>query len=111
MDNTETNRAQQAKDFYNIAKVAMEANNCNEIMVWGLTDDMTWRNNRNPLLYNGDLTPKDAYYGMHAGVRIGAKEVTTDIDYNPIIKSNVDNGKAIYNLQGQRLTNTPTKGS
>lgn len=110
MDNTETNRAQQAKDFYNIAKVAMEANNCNEIMVWGLTDDMTWRNNRNPLLYNGDLTPKDAYYGMHAGVRIGAKEVTTAIDYNPIIKSNVDNGKAIYNLQGQRLTNTPTKG-
>ena len=54
---------QQAKDYYNIARIVMEADNCNELMVWGLTDAMTWRGGRNPLLYDSDLTPKPAYYG------------------------------------------------
>ena len=60
---------QQAKDYYNIARIAMEADNCNELMVWGLTDAITWRGGSNPLLYDSDLTPKPAYYGLHQGLR------------------------------------------
>ena len=60
---------QQAKDYHNIARIAMEADNCNELIVWGLTDAMTWRGGRNPLLYDSDLTPKPAYYGLHQGLR------------------------------------------
>ena len=47
----------------------MEADNCNELIVWGLTDAMTWRGDSNPLLYDSDLTPKPAYYGLHQGLR------------------------------------------
>ena len=60
---------QQAKDYYNIARIAMEADNCNELIVWGLTDAMTWRGGSNPLLYDSDLTPKPAYYDLHQGLR------------------------------------------
>ncbi len=76
-DSSEVNRLQQAKDYYRIAKVAMESGNCNELMVWGLTDAMTWRNGKSPLLYNGDLTPKAAYYGIRAGIRDGSSVFTT----------------------------------
>ncbi len=55
----------------------MESGNCNELMVWGLTDAMTWRNGKNPLLYDGNLTPKPAYYGIHAGIREGSSVPTT----------------------------------
>ena len=63
------NRMQQAKDYYNIARIAMEADNSNELIVLGLTDAMTWRGGRNPLLYDSDLTPKPAYYGLHQELR------------------------------------------
>ena len=84
MDNSETARAQQAKDYYNIAKTAMEAENCDELMIWGLTDGMTWRNGRYPLLFDADLNMKDAYYGTHIAMRCvapttGIEDVTTAI--------------------------------
>ncbi len=75
MDDTEANRKQQAIDFYRIAKVAMEADNSHGMLVWGLTDSMTWRKDKSPLLYNGDLTPKAAYYGLRAGFREAASNI------------------------------------
>lgn len=104
MTDNENNRLQQAKDFYNIAKAAMGSDNCNEVMVWGMTDGMTWRNGKNPLLYDANLTPKSAYYGMHAAVREAAS--ATGIDSLP---SGTDPSAQVvsetyYNLQGQRIT-------
>ena len=31
-------------------------------------ENMTWRKGRNPLLYNSNLTPKPAYYGLQKGL-------------------------------------------
>lgn len=103
MTDSEANRLQQAKDFYNIAKVAMGAGNCNELTVWGLTDAMTWRGGRNPLLYDGSLNPKPAYYGMHAGVREAAQ--ATGIE-NAQVDGAADAqtvSETCYTLQGQRI--------
>lgn len=110
MDDTEANRQQQAKDFYNIAKVAMESSNCNEVMVWGLSDNMTWRNNRNPLLYDGNLTPKEAYYGIHAGIREAVENTATAIQAYPNRKTDKEAEKVFYNMQGQRIASTSTNG-
>ena len=30
---------------------------------WGFTDKLSWRSERNPLLFNGMYKPKYAYYG------------------------------------------------
>ena len=103
MSDNESNRLQQAKDFYNIVKTAMGADNCNEVMIWGLTDAMTWRNGRSPLLYDASLTPKSAYYGVHAAVRETAK--ATGINTLPAGPSSSAQvvSETYYNLQGQRI--------
>lgn len=110
MDDSEANRLQQAKDFYNIVKTAMQADNCNEVMIWGLTDAMTWRNNRNPLLYDGNLNPKSAYYGVHAGLREAS--ATTGVEGLPYGKPSATQvvGEIYYNLQGQRMASPLTDG-
>ena len=110
MDDSEANRLQQAKDFYNIVKTAMQADNCNEVMIWGLTDAMTWRNNRNPLLYDGNLNPKSAYYGVHAGLREAS--ATTGVESLPYGKPSATQvvGEIYYNLQGQRMASPLTDG-
>lgn len=107
MDDTPENRLQQAKDFYNIAKMTMEADNCNELMIWGLADNMTWRNNRNPLLYDSDLQAKDAYYGIHAAVREAAEKSSTGISRteNDDVTDSDAKEECFYNLLGQRIKN------
>ena len=82
---------QQAKDYHNIARIAMEANNCNELIVWGLTDAMTWRGGSNPLLYDSDLTPKPAYYGLHQGLR-ETSSTPTRITNHGLYKKNSQEG-------------------
>lgn len=103
MSDSEANRTQQAKDFYNIAKTALGSDNCNEVMVWGLTDAMTWRNGRSPLLFDASLNAKPAYWGIHAGVRESA--AATGIDN--ATTGNSAKGQVVeevyYNLQGQRI--------
>ncbi len=110
MTDTEDNRLQQAKDFYNITKVAMGSDNCNGMLVWGLTDAMTWRTGSSPLLYDGNMNPKPAYYGVHAGVREAAQ--TTDIESaKSTLTTDVKTvSETYYNLQGQRIS-SPLKGS
>lgn len=39
------------------------------VTVWGLSDTLTWRGGEYPLLFNTDLTPKDAYYAVLEGVK------------------------------------------
>lgn len=74
----EWNLAQQANDYYNICKLAMKYGNCDEVMIWGLTDDMSWRTGSNPLLYDGNLNPKPAYWGVHAALRQAVQEAEGD---------------------------------
>lgn len=107
VDDSEENRKKQAEDFYRIARTAMSADNCNELMVWGLTDAMTWRPGRNPLLYDGNLNPKPAFYGLRAGLR-EASDIT-GIDAIPDDEASQTNGESsvttvYYNLQGQKVT-------
>ena len=110
MDNSEASKAKQARDYYNIAKTAMEAPNCDELMVWGLTDAMTWRNGRYPLLFDADLNKKDAYYGMHIAMRYIAQP--TGIE--EVSASSSDNQRVVatnyYNLQGQKIACPQAKG-
>lgn len=39
------------------------------VTIWGLSDTLTWRAGEYPLLFNTDLTPKDAYYAVLEGVK------------------------------------------
>ena len=58
------------KNAYNtlISKI-LKANDAGEtdvnaVVLWGTTDDTSWKRNQNPLLFNNDYSKKPAYYGF-----------------------------------------------
>lgn len=43
---------------------AEEKINITAVVVWGLTDDTSWKRNQNPLLFTSEYAKKPAYYGF-----------------------------------------------
>lgn len=110
-DGGTANLEQQAKDYYQIARLFTKYANCDELLIWGLTDGMSWRTGRSPLLFNDDLTAKPAYYGVHAALRQGATAMdiedaatTTGIAAPTIVNT------AYFSLSGQQLHSAPQHG-
>lgn len=55
--------------FRGLVKLKEEGYPITGVTVWGLSDTLTWRSGEYPLLFNTDLTPKDAYYAVLGGVK------------------------------------------
>lgn len=58
----------QAEDYCAAVMAALSLENCKTVLVWGLCDPDSWREN-NPLMYDGSVKPKEAYYAVHAALR------------------------------------------
>lgn len=92
----------QAKEYGAITRVFLRNDNCPSMLIWGISDNHSWRQNQ-PLIYNSALEPKPAYYNLHAQLRLAAEQAT------PIAKTPVDNtpGEPLrelyFNTAGQRL--------
>lgn len=96
------NLQKQAQSFYTLAKIAMRNENCKSLMIWGLSDDLTWRTGRNPLLFDGSLNKKPAYWGVHEALReIAESEADRieDVTQNDAALADGD----YYNLLGQKI--------
>lgn len=65
----------QAKEYGAITRVFLRNDNCPSMLVWGISDNHSWRQNQ-PLLYSSALQPKPAYYNVHAQLRQAAKKAT-----------------------------------
>ena len=100
-DKSEENLQKQALGFYSIAHIAMKHDNCKSLLIWGLSDDLTWRTGRNPLLFNSNLTKKPAYWGVHAALRESVDVEETSI--TPQILTPNLSTPTPYNLLGQRV--------
>ena len=64
----EENLKAQGQYYYNLIsgllKLSEEGKvNMDALTFWGFTDKLSWRSERNPLLFNGMYKPKYAYYG------------------------------------------------
>ncbi len=91
----------QAEAYGAIVNGALSCSNCPTVMVWGLRDTDSWREN-NPLLYDGDLRAKTAYYAVHAALRLAAggselPAVTVADESAPVVSTEY------YSLDGRRL--------
>lgn len=104
-DTSDANLQKQAKTFYDVARIAMKHDNCKSLMIWGLSDDLTWRTGRHPLLFDSKLQKKPAYWGVHAALRQAAGEEVTGIeDINDEQSVGASDGaRTFFNLQGQRI--------
>ena len=65
----EANFNKQKTAYKTLAKGILEGNaneemDVNAFIVWGITDDTSWKRNQNPLLFTSSYAKKPAYYGM-----------------------------------------------
>ncbi len=67
----------QAEDYCAAVMAALSLENCRTVLIWGLCDPDSWREN-NPLIYDGSVKPKEAYYAVHAALRAIANR--TDVE-------------------------------
>ena len=100
-DASEANLQKQALDFYSLMHVAMKHENCKSLMIWGLSDDLTWRTGRRPLLFDSNLSRKPAYWAVHAALREATSAEETG--NNELKLTNYQNKDAIFNILGQRV--------
>lgn len=86
-DTSDANLQSQADTYYKIARIAMKYDNCKSLMIWGLSDDLTWRPGKAPLLFDSKLEKKPAYWGVHAALRQAAgQEISIDYpSYNTVL--------------------------
>lgn len=62
----------QAKEYGAITRVFLRNDNCPSMLMWGISDNHSWRQNK-PLLFDSELQPKPAYYNVHAQMRLAAE--------------------------------------
>lgn len=94
----------QAKEYGAITRVFLRNDNCPSMLVWGISDNHSWRQN-SPLLFDSSLKPKPAYYNVHAQLRKAAEKAADGI----VSPENPDNGAKIvsttlYDLSGRRIS-------
>lgn len=93
----------QAKEYGAITRVFLRNDNCPTMLVWGISDNHSWRENQ-PLLYNSSLQPKPAYYNVHAQLRLAAERQAAGIEETPQTLSNAPLLSTTYfNLYGQAV--------
>ncbi len=62
----------QAKEYGAVTRVFLRNDNCPSMLMWGISDNHSWRQNK-PLLFDSELQPKPAYYNVHAQMRLAAE--------------------------------------
>ena len=61
----------QAQYYSDILDVCVKyADNISAVVLWGTTDDKSWRNTKYPLVFNEDFTAKPSYYSIVDGLDI-----------------------------------------
>ena len=68
----------QAEEYAKMAKVMMNYAHCESVVVWGVTDDMSWRQG-NPLLFRSTLEAKPAFFALRDVLEEAAGKVAVGI--------------------------------
>ena len=66
---SESDFQKQKTAYKNLIKGVLEGNyneemDVNAVVVWGITDNLSWKRGQNPLLYKEDYSKKPCYYGF-----------------------------------------------
>lgn len=92
---------QQGEDYKALLNVALKYDHCKNFMIWGVTDDASWRKDGMPLIFNADLTPKYAFFTLrdalaaHAGTSAGIEDIFAE--KQPELSPIVD----VYDISGR----------
>ncbi len=105
---TEESFTAQAEYYKGIVDaIYAHKDNISALVVWGVTDDGSWRADRCPLLFDADYKAKPAFYSIIEGREIPEPAVTTTAG-NPVVTTN--SGKpAVTTTAETTVTTTPSE--
>lgn len=77
-DTSEAGLEKQAQYYSDIMDLTVKySDSISAVIIWGTTDDQSWRASRLPVLFNEDYTAKPAYYSIIDGLDTTPSETTT----------------------------------
>lgn len=108
---TAANLEEQARNYRVITDIVLNNDNCPSMLIWGIKDNDSWRENSSPLLYTSGLGKKKAWYAIRSALRhrVLQKDQTgirTLSSSSPLLSSSQD----VYNLHGRRVTGMLSPG-
>lgn len=78
-DTSETGLENQAKYYSDIMDLAVKySDSISAVVIWGTTDDQSWRSSRLPVLFNEDYTAKPCFYSIVDGLDTPPVTTTTE---------------------------------
>lgn len=89
---------QQAAAYRTIANICMNYDHCTSLLVWGITDNMSWRGG-DPLLFNSQLRAKPAFFAIRDVLEHRAQFL--GVEPNMPIDEQQSTHVDVYNLYGQ----------
>ncbi len=78
--NNMTDFITQGDNYKALLDVVLRNEHCTNLMIWGLTDDSSWRKDGLPLIFNSDLSPKYAFFALRSALEKWAKDNEAGID-------------------------------
>jgi endo-1,4-beta-xylanase len=83
-DTSEAGLETQAQYYSDIMDLAVKySDSISAVIIWGTTDDQSWRSSRLPVLFNEDYTAKPCYYSIIDGLTDDTD--TTDATTDPTV--------------------------
>ena len=91
---------EQARNYRVVTDVVLNNDNCQNMVVWGIKDNDSWRQASSPLLYTAGLDRKPAWYAVRSALR---HRVLTDTGIRDV-HQDVPAADHYYDLHGRRVS-------
>lgn len=89
----------QALEYYKIVKTMLKYDHFPHLIIWGVTDDLSWRSGE-PLLFDKNVTKKQAFWAVYDLV---AKAAATSVHTESLSPTISSREGGAYNLAGQKV--------
>ena len=77
------------------------------MLIWGIKDNDSWREGKNPLLYDAGMGKKPAWYAVRSALRHRYLLLSNGIE--SLAPASSQNESAVYDLSGRRIQGRPSR--
>lgn len=100
---TEATQAKLYSDLFDL--YIKYAEHISAVIFWGTQDGTSWRSSKNPLMFDADFVPKEAFYSIIDGLELPSEEEYREVD----VETNAATPDiVIYGANGRIVANTHT---
>jgi len=92
---------EQARCYRVVTDIVLANDHCENLVIWGVKDNDSWRSSSNPLLYNAGESKKPAWYAVRSALR--HHTLTQPSAVNSVSGDTPADEPVAFDLQGRRV--------